>query len=221
MKNWKHISLLLAVCVFFITCKKEEEQQPRTFSGHVNDPVQGIDVANATVKIQYQKSAENNVFNTGYVTGAVGTTDANGNYSITFTPENPVNYKIIVEKDFYFSKEIQFSNENVTAGSNTVNNFDLNPLGWLKVNIKNVSPVNGSDIILFQNTSEGSGCSSCCNNTAVSFTGMTVDTTLICQRVSFPDITFNWFVTKNGNLSPFSGSTTGVIGDTVVYNINY
>jgi hypothetical protein len=221
MKMLKQISLLLLVSVFFIHCKKNREPEPVTFSGTVTDNVQGIPVANATVKIGLQQSASNSVFNSGFVTVETTTTDANGFYSVTFTPENPITYKITVEKDIYFGKEIEVSADVASAGTNTVNNFGIDPYGWFKIFIKNTSPDDLSDNILYQTTSENSGCSSCCNNLPVSLTGMSIDTFFICKRAAYPSIAFSWFVTKNGSTVPHTGSTTAVIGDTVVYNLNY
>ena len=57
MKFFRHLSFLLLVSIFFIQCKKKNEPEPVTFSGNVSDNVQGIPVANATVKIKLQQSA--------------------------------------------------------------------------------------------------------------------------------------------------------------------
>lgn len=221
MKILKHISILLLVSVFFIHCKKNREPEPVTFSGNISDNVQGIPVANATVKIKLQQSASNSVFNPGFNTVATTTTDGSGNYSVTFTPENPITYKVVVEKDLYYAKEVVISSDNVSAGSNTVTNFAINPVGWFKINIKNTNPTDIDDNLLYQNTSESNGCSSCCNNLPISLNGMTIDTSFICQRVANPSISFSWFITKNGNTTSFSNSISSVIGDTVVYNLNY
>lgn len=215
------VFLIFTTTLFFGACKKNEEPEPVTFSGQINDPVQGIPVANATVKIALQQSANNNVINTGFVVMASTTTDANGNYSITFSPENPVTYRLIVEKNLYFGQQTDYSHNAIATGSNTTTNFNINPVGWFKVNIKNVNPVDNDDVILFQNTSENNGCATCCSNTAVSFTGMNVDTYILCQRVAHPNITYSWFVTKNGNLTTFNSSTSGIVGDTAVVTINY
>jgi hypothetical protein len=221
MKFLKHILLLLLVSVFFIQCKKNSEPEPVTFSGNVSDNVQGIPVANATVKIKLQQSASNSVFNSGFNTVATTTTDASGNYSMTFTPENPITYKVVIERNLYYGKEVEISSDVVTAGSNTVTNFAIDPIGWFKINIKNTNPTDADDNLLYQNTSETNGCSTCCNNLPISLNGMTVDTSFICQRVANPTISFSWFITKNGNTSPFSNSISSIIGDTVVYNLNY
>lgn len=221
MKSFHRLSFLLLVSVLFLQCKKNREPEPVTISGNVSDNIQGIPVANANIQIKYQQAASNSVFNSGFISIASTTTDANGNYSVTFTPESPITYKIIVDKAYYFSKESQVSADVASAGTNTTVNFGIDPLGWLKVNVKNLNPHDVNDNIIYQNTSESSACSSCCNNSPVSLDGMTIDTFFICQRVAAPAISYSWFVTKNGNTNPFTGSTTAIIGDTVVVNINY
>jgi len=221
MKIIQHISFLILVSVFFIQCKKNREPEPVTFSGTITDNVLGTPVANATIKIGLQQSATNSVFNTGYVTVETVTTDANGYYSVTFEPENPIAYKISVEKDIYFSREVEVSADIASAGTNTINNFGIDPYGWFKINIKNITPNDAADNIIYQNTSENSGCSSCCNNLPISLNGMTIDTFFICKRTAHPNITFSWFVTKDGVMVPHTGSTTAIIGDTVEYNLNY
>ena len=221
MKFFRHLSFLLLVSIFFIQCKKKNETEPVTFSGNVSDNVQGIPVANATVKIKLQQSASNSVFNSGFNTVATTTTDGSGNYSVTFTPENPITYKVIVEKNLYYAKEVEISSDVVTSGSNTVTNFAINPIGWFKINIKNTNPTDAGDNILYQTTTETNGCSSCCNNLPINLNGMNVDTSFLCQRVANPTISFSWFVTKNGTTTSFSNSISSIVGDTVVYNLNY
>lgn len=220
MKFLRNISFLLLVSVFFLQCKKNREPEPVTFSGNISDNVQGIPVANATVKIKLQQSASNSVFNSGFNTVATTTTDPSGNYSITFSPENPITYKVVVEKNLYYGKEVEISSDIASAGTNTVTNFGIDPIGWFKIHIKNTNPFDADDQILYQNTSEN-GCTSCCNNLAVGLSGMSVDTSFVCQRVSNPIISFSWFITKNGNTTSFSNSISSVIGDTVEYNLNY
>jgi hypothetical protein len=222
MKIIRHISFLLLVSVFFIQCKKNREPEPTTFTGKVTDNVQGgIPVANATVKLKLLQTASNSVFNSSFTTIATTSTDANGNYIFTVTPENAITFKIVVEKNLYFGKEKEISADVASPGTSNETNFGIDPLGWFKVNIKNTTPFDVDDNILYQNTSESSGCSSCCNNLPVSLDGMNIDTFFICKRVAYPTISFNWFVTKNTITNPFTGSVNSIIGDTVEYNLNY
>lgn len=215
------IVYLLFGGMIILSCKKNREPEPVTFSGTVTNSVNGLPVANTTIKVKVQQSADNGVFNSSFSTAATTTTDANGNYSVTFTPESVVIYKLVLEKDFYFTRELDINGNSVSAGSNTTTDFSFDPKGWFRVNIKNINPDDPNDHIIYQNTSENNGCSACCTNIPVDFTGMTVDTFLICQRVAYPNITFSWFVTKGGTTTPFTGNTTGVHGDTAVYNLNY
>jgi hypothetical protein len=212
---------LLLGGILISSCKKNREPEPVTFSGTVTNSVDGLPVANTTIKVKVQQSADNGVFNSSFTTAVTTTTDANGNYSVTFTPESVITYKLVLEKDFYFSQEQEISGNSVSGGSNTVTNFSFDPKGWFRINFKNINPDDPNDLIIYQNTSENNGCSACCNNIPVNFEGMAVDTFLICQRVAYPNITFSWFVTKGGTTYPFTGNTTGVHGDTVIYNLNY
>ncbi len=221
MKLFRDILICVLISFIFASCKKNREPEPVTFSGTILNNVTGLPVEGVSVTIKLQQASNNNVFNAGFSTIANTTSDANGNYSVTFTPENPITYRIIVDKQYYFSEETELSDDLVPAGSTTDTDFGIDPLGWFKINIKNVAPNDVDDNIIYQNTSEASGCSSCCNNSAISLDGMTIDTFFICQRAAYPTITFNWFVTKNGNIAPFSNSVSAIHGDTVVYNLNY
>lgn len=222
MKNIKHISFFLLISVLFIQCKKNHEPEPVIFTGKVTDNVQGgIAVSNATVRLKLLQSASNSVFNSGFSTIATTTTDGNGNYSFSVTPENAVTFKIVIEKDFYFGTEKEISADVASPGTTTENNFGINPYGWFRVNIKNTNPFDADDNILYQNTSENNGCSSCCNNLSISLSGMNIDTFFICKKVANPTVSFSWFVTKDAVTNPFTGSVNAIIGDTVIYNLNY
>jgi hypothetical protein len=222
MKIVKHISFLILISVLLVQCKKNREPEPVIFTGKVTDNVQGgIPVSNATVKLKLLQSASNSVFNSSFTTIATTTTDGNGNYSFSVSPENAVTFKLVIEKEFYFATEKEISANAASPGTTTETNFGINAFGWFRVNIKNTNPFDADDNILYQNTSENSGCSSCCNNLSVALSGMTVDTFFICKRVANPTISFSWFVTKNAVTNPFTGSVNAIIGDTVVYNLNY
>lgn len=215
------IYFLLTGGILFSSCKKNREPEPVTFNGKVTNSITGLPVSGAKVIIKVQKSASNGVFNSGFSTLATTTTNSSGNYSVTVEPESPITYRISAEKSDFIASEIEIAAEDAPAGSTNNNHLSIDPSGWFRVNIKNTNPFDADDNIIFQNTSESSGCANCCNNSPISFDGESVDTFFVCKRIANPTISFSWFVTKNGNLVSFSNNVSAIHGDTAVFNLNY
>jgi hypothetical protein len=79
-------------------------------------------------------------------------TDANGQYRISFKPEN-LTYQVMLKRPALYAGG--YSGKLLGSGKKELQDFVLNPPGWLKIRVQNVNPFNARDTIWFWGTDMG------------------------------------------------------------------
>jgi len=213
------LNIFLAACLLFVTCKKNKDNTI-VVEGNVTMEGNGSPASGVTVKLQYQ-DVNNNTFSNVYRTAATAVTDNNGHYSMSFENPSALNYKWVLSSDSYFGFEISQDPSTISISETNIKNFTISPVAFFSMHIKNEFMTSSSDSITYQNTSESYGCSSCCSNAILSFTGASVDTTFICKRIGGSEIKFSWFVTLGSTTMSYRDSLVCSPFDTTYYNISY
>lgn len=211
--------LLLILITGLSSCRKNKDLSI-TIEGTVLNRGDGSPASGVTVKIKYQEIGSGSV-STAYQTITSTSTDASGRYSLTFDKPAAAEYKFELSSSRHFSVEYSESADNISAAEVNTRNFSIAPLAWFSIRIRNATPLTIQDQIIYQNTSEQNGCSTCCGNSPITKQGTAVDTTIICKRQGGTKIRFSWSVLKGGNSSTNTDSVLVVPYDTTFYNLDY
>ncbi len=214
------LSFSLALIISIINCKKKNDVKLITIPGNIFDENANTNIQGVTVKLQSQE-VSGGTFSNSYNTIESSTTDANGNYSFEFENRNPVSYKIIVTKNGYFGIEDIFNPDNISTETTNTKNYSLFSQSWFTINIKNTTPFDNTDEILYHNLSGINNCSTCCNGSFSTYTGTNIDTTITCPLYGSQYIVFEYFVTKDQIISGFKDSVYCTPTDTAFYQLNY
>ncbi len=217
MRSNNYLLILLCLCFTAVSCKKENNSEV-TISGTISDSAGAIAGANVDLSV---KEISSGTFSSSFNELYSGTTGSDGKYSHTFTPGNPIEYKIEVLADNRFDEELIINADDVQRGTNNVYNFNLRPQAWYRVNIKNTIPFDSTDLLQYQISSSQESCPGCCNNLVRLFEGDVVDTTLKCMTTGNQMLKVNWVVTKNSIIQSYSDSVFCATGDTGIINLNY
>lgn len=216
----KHVFIYFTLFVFIFSACRKNNELSITIEGTVLNSGDQSYAAGVTVKVKFQEIGSGTV-STAYQTIASTTTDANGFYRVTFDKPAAAEYKFELSSPRHFASEFTESADNISATQTNTRNFQIDPLSWFAVHLKNVNPVTTQDMIIFQNNSESNPCSTCCNNVAQSFTGMNTDTVLVCKRKGGTRIKFSWIVQKGSSNQTYSDSVLVAPYDTSFYQLNY
>jgi hypothetical protein len=218
MKIYSAIFLTTAlVCI--LSCNKEE-QASISISGTVTDKYNGQAASGVSVEVSAQElssgtysSAYNRIFTT--------TTDASGNYSQTFDAPNAIEYKMEVSKSELHTSERIINPDSWSKTNNNLEDFTIAGKAWFRVHIKNVSPWDTLDRVVYQTNADHPECPACCNNNHIDITGLFIDTVLTCETYSNQVIDVSYIVTKHFVPTTYTNSITTVAGDTVSMNVHY
>lgn len=210
---------LILSSLFFSACRKNKELVVE-IKGRITNSGDQSSAAGVTVKVKFQEIGSGSI-SSAFKTIATTTTDASGNYSVSFDKPAAAEYRFELSSPRHFANEINESADAFSANESNTRNFELDPVSFFSVRLKNNSPVGVQDQIIFQNTSESYSCSSCCGNTPVIRQGMTVDTTFVCRRKGGRLIRFSWTVTKGGMNQFYTDSVITPNYDTTYRLISY
>lgn len=212
-------TIIIFLSLFFVTCKKNKDNIIE-FQGNVTLSGSSAPAVGVTVKLQFQ-DVNNNTFSNVYRTAATAVTDNNGNFTMSFENPSALNYKWVLSSSSYFGFETNQDPSQISNSEINTKNFTISPVSYFSMRIKNDFMTSSSDSILYQNASESYGCSTCCSNDILTFTGASVDTTFICKRVGGTFIKFSWFVTLGSTTMPYQDSVICQPFDTTFYTISY
>ena len=207
------------VCLFIFNCKKNKDNTI-VIEGNVTMSGSGAPAAGVTVKLQYQ-DVNNNTFSNVYRTAVTAVTDNNGNYSMSFENPTALNYKWVLSSSDYFGFEESQDPVQISSSETNTKNFTISPVAYFSMHIKNEFMTSSTDSITYQNTSEAYGCSNCCSNAILNFTGASTDTTFVCKRIGGTEIKFSWFVTLGSTTMAYRDSLICQPFDTTYYFISY
>ncbi len=220
MFNRASFTLALLALLALGSCKKPPPKVHYTISGIISDPYQPGGLAGATTTLSVQE-IEGGVWSSGYRTIGSATSPESGNYSFTFEKTNAVQYRIEVRKDAYFGQEVFIRSDALNPNETFVSHHHLHSKAWLKTDLRNISPVDSLDELRYQQLSGVNNCSGCCNSSVVIYTGQTTDTSATCLLFGGRYTTFQYFVTKAGNINSVIDSVFCTPFDTTTHTIRY
>lgn len=202
----------------FVSCKKKETEL--TISGTVYDPDLQQYVSSATVVLS-GNGMQSGVYVPSFTQIATTTTDATGKFSFAFVREKADNYRLVVKKDMYFEKTIEFSASVFDQSPDYVEEVELRPSGFVQIHLKNAYPSDNDDLVVFYFTNCVEDCIDCCLNTPRNGYGPAFDTTFTCRFYGNKKINFLWSVTKDQQTDVYTDSLYCPAFDTQYYEILY
>jgi len=214
----RYLSFILLL-LLMVGCKKEDPTFTLTFQATVVDPISNQPVSGANVAFRAQQITDG-VWSSAFTTLASGTTDGNGVYTANFEKGTVVEYRVEIDKSDFFSDAFTISGDAISTESTYTETYSLYSEAYLNVRIVNSNPFDANDEIRYQKVNN-TGCSFCCSNTLLDLDGENIDTTFTCPMYGGTKSVYNWFVTKNGNLTTFSDSVVCTPADTTFITISY
>jgi len=169
----KYTFLVILCCVMIFSCK--EESNNFKITGRTKDASSSGTLPYVSVSLE-QKALVNGVLTNYFQEADVAQSDVNGNYSLEWKKENIVEARLVVSRDFYYSKEIAISPDQLRNEISLEKDIALWPESSVNVTIANLS---GSNIIQFNWINSNFECS-CCSNEVKTFTNLS-DTTFQCN----------------------------------------
>ncbi len=169
----KNFCLVLLFSVFIFSCK--EESNNFKISGRTKDASSNTSLPYVSVSIE-QKALVNGILTNYFQEADVTQSDVNGNYSLEWKKENIVEARLLVSRDFYYSKEIALSPDQLRNETSLEKDVALWPESSVNVTITNLS---GASIIQFNWINSNFECT-CCTNEQKTFTNLS-DTTFQCS----------------------------------------
>jgi len=200
------------------SCKKDKNKI--NINGSVYDPNSKATVSGVTVTISSSKIT-NGYYNSNYTDIATTTTDGSGNFSFEFQKDKSAGYRIYIAKSNYFDYTLDIPDANIVAGTPYTPKYDIYPVGYIKLHVKDAAPYDSTDFIAYSYTSGYLSCYECCTNTTFKGYGKLYDATSKCKTYGNQNIIINWHVTKNSTDVAYSYTFFCTPFDTTSYEILY
>jgi hypothetical protein len=217
------LSSIFLFCVvlsalFMTSCNKDKNQI--SIEGTVTDPNSGVKVEGVTVVFSSSKIT-NGVFNSGYTEIGRTTTDASGKFYFEQEEERTSGYRISMSKPGYFTVSKDISGTDIIAGTLFAPTYEIFPVAYIKLHVRNYTPIDENDIISYTFTSGYLGCYECCDNSLRFGYGTNIDEWLKCKTYGNQNVTIGWTVTKIASSMFYNATVYAIAHDTITYEINY
>lgn len=210
----------IIIVILLISCRKNKEAGTE-ISGTISNLHSGQGVSGIVVYLEAQE-IQNGNFNSSWRSVDEAISNSNGSYNLYFDKKNVIEYRIRYEAPNYFGQEIFVNPDDVKVGENLVKNISIAGVSWMRVNVKNMNPVNNQDLFAYNISAGQLNCPDpCCNSDQKMFIGMNVDTSIVCLAESDHLIYLTGESIKNGQSNPFSSNGYLPLGDTLEINANY
>lgn len=206
--------ILILVVIFFISCKKEPIQY--TFGGTVTESPNHNALSNVLVKVE-QRVYNGNVAASIFSSGGQSSTDALGNFEISFEREKVVEFKISFSKAGYFTEDYLINSGDVKTDETKIMNAELDPESYIKFHLNNLSGMT-TDIFTMIHYNFKTDCDGCSTNDFHYYEGI-VDTTFIIKTNG--NIYTKYSYKNPGGAVFIQDSVFTIPFDTVDVNINY
>ncbi len=191
-----------------------------TVSGDIFDPYTGTNVVGAKVVLS-ATLVKSGVYNSNYTEIASTTTDADGNYLLSFNIQKAAGYRVLITRDNYFDYQEDITTEDMESDDVYPGNYEISPKATINLRVRNLTPQAMDDQIDFKYTNIISECKTCCNSDLKTGIGPAFDTTIQCDVVGERWLKIYWTVTKKGNQTYHNDSVFTSAFQTTTYNINY
>ncbi|MEO9533102.1 MAG: hypothetical protein ABJG68_09205 [Crocinitomicaceae bacterium] len=205
---------LSAILLVLTACKKDPIQY--TFDGKITESVGGNGLSGVSVSI-YQIPFSSSVTSNNYVLAGSTTTDSEGNYSITFDREKVTEFKINLDYDGYYKRDINLNSGEISSENNNTTNYEMDPKSWIKFNINNEFPADQNDELNILLLNYREGCQDCATSDYYAYEGI-VDTSVVFGSTGAQYFNFTYIYVGN---TSWSDSVYMTPFDTVNYAINY
>lgn len=215
---------IFSIFVFIIllslsySCKKKETELK--IYGKVYESNQSSPLNNVKIVLS-GKSLTSGVYNPFYNDIASATTDVNGNFEIKFKNQRSESYRVSILKENYFSKLIEFSGKEFEVKPEFEKNFNLIPVGFINLRVKNVFPDSFDDKIIFYFSNSNEICEDCCSNIPYTGIGPLFDTTFTCKFYGNETARIFYSVTKDNKTFVYNDTVWCPAFTTVSHTIEY
>jgi hypothetical protein len=169
----KYFYFIILTSFLVVSCKKKSLNF--TISAYINDESfnKAISNFNLTItQVNVDGSLGKDLIKQEIITN-------NGNFEVTFKRDKALKYILRIEKENYFEfkEEINFSD--LSTEIPLLKYYKLLAKSWIKFRIKNVFPVNNSDVYTLYFDEAKFECEECCNYQKLLFNG-NIDSTIVC-----------------------------------------
>jgi hypothetical protein len=207
MENATTKNLILTcgmLLLLFESCKKDNNPDVSTYvQGHIYDAYTHEGVPNAKVElwVDFNSGSTNLQDYDAFLNSTF--TDSTGFYKMEFKGRKTSIYGIYPIKNIYYDNG---SVSNFRIGQ-TIVDYNFWPKSWIHFHIKNTTPFNNYDTLVF--------------NASHLFIGMNVDTLFYDSIPANLPPNYTWIIKKNGNSSGNIWYPSVLPFDTIQFNIFY
>jgi len=213
-----YLLVFLFISLFLQSCKKKNEKL--TISGYVYETNESTAVKDVRVTL-LAKKITSGTWNSNYETINSAITGNDGKFSFTFDIVKVSGYRLTFDKTNYFYLTQNLSGDVVSKGEEYNRNYQINPVAYLRLHIKNVSPYNSDDYMSYYLVGGTSNGNECCSDSTSKFYGKSIDITRICKAYANQNITINWNYTKHNNFQLKTTNVTCTPLDTTSVDLFY
>lgn len=220
MSNWLKYSFCIVLIFLIWSSCKDPEQVIYKIYGTVTDSTTGNSVSEVSVDLS-AKILENGTFNNSFQHLASTTTNSSGYFEFNVEREAFNQLKLELEKDQYLFRSMEFSPDDIDPDNGISLSNSMDPLAFAELHLTNISPLDEGDQISFRYTTAYFPQCECCDSSERSYTGTSVDTTIVCPLVGNTQLDYLYTVSKGGGNQTFTGTFYVNSFTTEVLEINY
>ncbi len=210
----------ITLAVIAGSCNKAKKNRIY-IEGKIYDPNTMAYVAGADVTIAATKLSSGGIFSSGFADIASSTSNENGLFVFDFKEEKVGSYQLRVSKDQYFGIIKEVSTSEIEAGVTFSPTYNLYPIGYINLKIRNFTPYDSNDFVAYNFSSGWLNSYECCNNSVVQGHGPYYADTVSCKTYGNQNVTLTYSVTKGGHTTQYSKTLFCVAFDTTFFNIDY
>ena len=210
----RKVILFVALLGSIVSCTKDPIMY--TFKGHAIEDQNGEALAGVEISIS-QKPFSTQVLNSNYESVGSVTTDANGNYELTFERTKVTEFKVEIEKQGYFYQEIIIGSGDVSSENDNIIDIEMEAQSFVQFLIQNTGQAESTDLLNLLLLNPKTGCPACPETDSYYYEGV-VDTI-----VTFPTDAGRYynFTYINVGVNSKTDSVFVTPFDTIIYSINY
>ena len=214
------VQILFFLCVFCcFQCENPKEVKYKVY-GIISNSLNYNPINDAEVRLSAQVLNEG-TFNNSFQLLETQSTNSEGYYEFNIDKELFNSMKVQFDKELYVSQEEEINPESIDPVEGLEVSMELEPLAFVNLKVKNISPFNDEDELVFRYTTSYFPQCVCCNNQYQYFTGMEVDTVVNCTIIGGTQLDYYYSISRGGSSTAASGSQFIESFGTVDIEINY
>ena len=210
--------ILLTTILLFSNCKKDTKVY--TISGNISNKQTGENINGVKVSLA-AKMIKDGVYNPSFINLKDAYTDNNGNYSMEINEAQVSDYRFQIYKETYFDYEETVKVDDLQSSSTFTKNFTIVKESWIELKVKNTTPHDNDDKIVYRFTNIDVTGNQCCSNQTNTGIGAEYNESHTCKVQSNDWIYLKWTVVKNGGQHVYEDSLFTEPGQTTIYSLNY